>query len=253
MSDDRYQVARDIARGVRLARDMRMDRWVVLKQTWSEVERGLGNDGHPGLARLLDQTDAGELVFEYCDWPPLSDYLEHSRLDRQWAKTATNSLLTAVEQLHNAGWLHGDLQPDNILVSPSGQVRLIDLSAAHPIDSEATAFHPEYSPPEVLAGHQAGTAADIYSLGRILIQVADRCDRKWSQRLKGSQSASQKSRSCLKALAFQRSTHHQYWALTLFALVLEAGAPVLPTESVREQLRASQTQPLLLRRLDLGE
>lgn len=251
--EGRYQAIRALGHGVQLAQDTRMQRWVVLKACWSEAELQIGNLGLNGLARLLDQTEDGQLVFEYCQWPRLSDYLNERQLDRRWTRKLAQQLIQILEGLHQQGWLHGDLQPDNILVSRCGSTRLIDLSAAHPINTPALAYHPDYAPPEVLTGTAVNTSADVYSLGGVLEQLARRCDRQWFHQLRTSQLPRPEQRCSLHQLAAVRRSNKPYWPAASLALILNAQAPGVEVQPLREQFREAQAQPLLLRRLDLGE
>ena len=79
-----------------------------------------------------------------------------------------------LEALHRAGWIHGDIQPENVLVSPRGHVTLIDLGMASKI--HAVAQNPfrgtrDYAAPESLSGPFAAIPGmDIFSLGRVLWQ-----------------------------------------------------------------------------------
>src|SRR5205807_1385199 len=84
----------------------------------------------------------------------------------------------ALAALHCAGWLHGQLRPEHILLSPSGQVTLIDLTLARRLETvecESAAVatvNATYAAPEMTSGNRRlGIAADIYSLGIVLYEA----------------------------------------------------------------------------------
>jgi eukaryotic-like serine/threonine-protein kinase len=88
----------------------------------------------------------------------------------------------ALEAMHTAGYVHGDVNPRNLLVAKDGHVTLIDLSCTcrirqpgEPPDSmlELTPLlgTPKYLAPERFAGHDTSAAGDLYSLGLTLLEM----------------------------------------------------------------------------------
>jgi hypothetical protein len=78
----------------------------------------------------------------------------------------------ALEALHGAGMLHGDLKPANVLRERGGRIVLVDLGAGgvpQQVNS-ATADYgtPAYLPPEVMAGAARTPEHDLYALGRLM-------------------------------------------------------------------------------------
>jgi eukaryotic-like serine/threonine-protein kinase len=84
----------------------------------------------------------------------------------------------ALDGLHAAGWMHGDVTPGNILVSPAGHVTLIDLSFARRRDEIGSAADRpimgtcSYLAPEYLTSAlRPDIRSDIYSLGAVLFEM----------------------------------------------------------------------------------
>jgi len=89
----------------------------------------------------------------------------------------------ALEGLHAAGWMHGDVKPSNIFVAPEGHVTLLDLGFARRVpacgcdrpDPGVTRWLTgtyQYIAPEVLtAGLRVDVRSDIYSLGAVLYEM----------------------------------------------------------------------------------
>jgi serine/threonine-protein kinase len=91
-----------------------------------------------------------------------------------WVARQTAAGLAA---LHAAGWLHGDVKPANITISPQGHATLIDLGLARPIGANGphcnfAAGAPAYLAPEALAPTQPlGAPVDLYALGVMLHEL----------------------------------------------------------------------------------
>ena len=84
----------------------------------------------------------------------------------------------AMDALHQAGWLHGDIKPSNIFLAPDGHVTLLDLGFAQPLrDTSCALLRPllgtlHYIAPEALiSSTRADQRSDIYSLGVMLYQM----------------------------------------------------------------------------------
>ncbi len=123
---------------------------------------------------------------------------------RTWALDIAQQLTTAVESFHNAGIVHADLHPGNVMCSPSG-IRFIDFEMAHNIDEHPprSTGAPGYTAPRtvdrnrggsILVGmHRAGTLCPTYYIAPSRLQQDSR-----THRLCG---VSIRSSSCLRCLA----------------------------------------------------
>ena len=105
-------------------------------------------------------------------WPPVSVSTCPQVL---WIARQTAEALDA---LHQAGWMHGDVKPSNIMLSPEGHATLLDLGFARRTDETGSAvdrcvlgtFH--YIAPEFLTSAiRADIRSDIYSLGAVLYRI----------------------------------------------------------------------------------
>ncbi|MEM6701925.1 MAG: serine/threonine-protein kinase [Acidobacteriota bacterium] len=85
----------------------------------------------------------------------------------------TRDVLSALEALHEAGYVHRDVKSANIKVGSDGRVKLLDLGLAAPPGAREPGvvgtLH--YAAPEQLAGDPVDEAADVYSVGVVLYQM----------------------------------------------------------------------------------
>ncbi|TAD78308.1 MAG: serine/threonine protein kinase [Oscillatoriales cyanobacterium] len=112
------------------------------------------------------------LVMEAIEGESLETYLrrcQRIRLDeaiRWWVE-----LSGTLQAVHQAGWVHGDIKPANLIVRPNGQLALVDFDAALRVGELATASCGSvgYMAPEQRRGDRVGAATDWFALGRTLI------------------------------------------------------------------------------------
>ncbi|MGB7328445.1 MAG: protein kinase family protein [Rubripirellula sp.] len=133
---------------------------------------------HPNLVAVLDASNSG--ASPYLVMPRLDGVTMQAHLDSSDPKPLpvalwlVRQLAQALDALHTAGWVHGDVKPDNAIVGSRGHVTLVDLGFACRIHTVAGGHFrgtPAYSAPEAMSGNHAAIAAsDVFSLGRILWQ-----------------------------------------------------------------------------------
>lgn len=141
----------------------------------------LASLSHPAIARLLDTgtTDDGVpyLVMEYVEGEPIDKFCLNRKLSLSARLKLFNRVCDAVSLAHRNLIVHRDLKPSNILVTDSGEPKLLDFGISKLLDSELeertnfTALTPHYASPEQLAGEKVTTATDIYSLGVVLFKL----------------------------------------------------------------------------------
>ncbi|WP_104117489.1 Stk1 family PASTA domain-containing Ser/Thr kinase [Arthrobacter sp. B1805] len=198
--DGRYLVHSRLARGgmstVYLATDHRLDRRVALKvlyphlaeepgfiDRFEQEAKSAARLSHPHVVGVLDQgvDDVGGqpvayLVMEFVAGRTLRDVLrEHGRLTPRHALVLLDAVVEGLAAAHEAGLIHRDVKPENVLLSDSGQVKIADFGLARAV-SAATgtatlAGTAAYLSPELVLGRPAEAQSDIYSTGVMLYEL----------------------------------------------------------------------------------
>lgn len=184
---DRYICRKSLGRGgggsVWLAYDKKLEKYWAVKCCFRhddrEVEalKKIDNYAFPRIVDVVAQDEREYMVMDYVEGETLASYLrKHSASDKQilmWAIKIANAL----KYLHslNPVLLYMDCKPDNIMLTKSGDIRLIDLGSVYVCDDNVhnsvsgTVF---YAPGEVKNGKQIGVKpderSDIYSFGMTL-------------------------------------------------------------------------------------
>jgi serine/threonine protein kinase/tetratricopeptide (TPR) repeat protein len=144
--------------------------------------RALSQLRHANIASLVDwgETDDGTpwLAVEYVDGLPIDQYAlaAGGMVDVGTALDLFEQACAAVQYAHQNLVVHGDLKPQNIYVSATGTVKLLDFGLARILDLDATLtvdrrLTPAYASPEQVEGKPTGVATDVYSLGVLLYEL----------------------------------------------------------------------------------
>ncbi|WP_440695678.1 Stk1 family PASTA domain-containing Ser/Thr kinase [Clavibacter nebraskensis] len=204
----RYEVGALLGRGgmadVFEGVDARLGRRVAVKV----LRRGLAEDpafrsrfrqeaqaaarmSHPTIVRVFD---AGEdvvtdqdgashtvpfIVMERVEGRLLKDVITDGPLDPDEAVRIMRQVLTALEYSHRAGVVHRDIKPGNIMVTPTGQVKVMDFGIARAVsDTSATIAQTtailgtaRYFSPEQAKGESVDARTDLYSAGVVLFEM----------------------------------------------------------------------------------
>jgi serine/threonine-protein kinase len=179
-----YEITGFIAAGgmgeVYRARDTRLGRPVAIKRLTTQDDRfvkeahAIAALNHPHICQIYD-VGAGYLVLEYIDGQPLAGPLPLSD-----ALRVAIQIAGALEVAHGQGILHRDLKPANVLLTTSGDVKLLDFGLAKRDAGEADATRTApgtvlgtaaYMSPEQAEGKPLDGRSDIFSFGAVLFEL----------------------------------------------------------------------------------
>ena len=202
--DGRYQITERLARGgmatVYRGVDTRLTRTVAVKV----MHVGLGDDAefarkfdrearaaaklsHPNVVAVFDQgrdiveghSSRPYIVMEHIDGRTLRDVINREApLTPLRALEAIEPVLAALAAAHDAGLVHRDVKPENVLISDRGQVKVADFGLAKAISSQTSTATQglligtvSYLPPELVVAGQADARSDVYSAGVVLFEL----------------------------------------------------------------------------------
>ena len=141
----------------------------------------LAHLNHPNIAHLIDggitDDDRPWLALEYVDGTDLRSYCDQHKLDIEQRLKLFMTVCDAVSHAHAHLVVHRDLKPSNLLVTRSGEIKLLDFGIAKLVDHGAIhasiqrVFTPEYAAPEQVRGEVITTSVDVYALGLLLYQL----------------------------------------------------------------------------------
>jgi beta-lactam-binding protein with PASTA domain/predicted Ser/Thr protein kinase len=200
----RYELGSVLGRGgmaeVYLAHDTRLGRTVAVKTLRVDLARdpsfqarfrreaqSAASLNHPSIVAVYD---TGEdyvdgisipyIVMEYVDGSTLRELLHSGRkLLPERAMEMTVGILQALEYSHRAGIVHRDIKPANVMLTRTGQVKVMDFGIARAMgDSGMTMTQTaavigtaQYLSPEQAKGEQVDARSDLYSTGCLLYEL----------------------------------------------------------------------------------
>ncbi|MFI9815576.1 serine/threonine-protein kinase [Saccharothrix variisporea] len=204
VGNGRYRLVRELGRGgmgaVWLGHDTVLGRDVAVKELVllggvPAAERAVyqervlreariaGRLADPSVVTVYDlvkEDDQTYIVMELITAPTLDDLVDRDGpLDARTAATLAGQLLSALEAAHEAGVVHRDVKPGNVMVPARGPAKLTDFGIAQAVeDPKLTATgtligSPAYMAPERLSGAPASPAWDLWALGATLFYATE--------------------------------------------------------------------------------
>lgn len=196
-STERYRLGKLLGNGgfgdVHEAWDPALQRSVAIKRLKPDLVRDQPDNllqearlaaslRHPAFIQIYSLEDDGHsksIVMELVGGKTLHQLLATTKLAWDQILDIVCQLADAMAQAHAAGLIHGDLKPANLMIEPSGQVRIMDFGLARKIDPLATESGDvlqtqgtiAYLAPEILNGKHPNTLSDIYAIGVLMYEM----------------------------------------------------------------------------------
>jgi serine/threonine protein kinase/beta-lactam-binding protein with PASTA domain len=201
---ERYELGDVIGYGgmaeVHRGRDVRLGRDVAIKLLRADLGRDPAFEGRfrreaqaaaslnsPSIVAVydtgedvLDGTNTPYIVMEYVEGQTLRDLLtSEGRLLPQRALEITAAVCTALEQAHAAGIVHRDIKPGNVMVTTTGEIKVMDFGIARALTASSATMTQtaavvgtaHYLSPEQARGEHVDARSDIYSTGCLLYEL----------------------------------------------------------------------------------
>jgi serine/threonine-protein kinase len=194
---ERYEIGALIGAGgmsdVFVAKDLRLNREVAVKVLRSDLNReqtfvtrfrkeALAAAGlsHPGIVAVYDsgETPAPYIVMELIQGKTLRELI-NGPIDPKVAIQITEGILQALAYSHANGIVHRDIKPGNIMITDSGDIKVMDFGIARALDDVSATMTAtwnvvgtaQYLSPEQASGEIADNRSDLYSVGCVLYEM----------------------------------------------------------------------------------
>lgn len=189
-----YRIQEEIGRGgmgiVHAAIDGRLERRVALKRLphggplphgdFQREAQLLASLNHPNVATIFSFEEIDEIAFctlELVEGESLADQLIRGPLDPRSLSAIGRQICLGLDAAHEAGVVHLDLKPANVMVDTRGRVKILDFGIGRRLQDEdgsarPIAGTPGYMSPEQLRGDRVDERSDLWSLGSVLYECA---------------------------------------------------------------------------------
>ncbi|MCA9549185.1 MAG: protein kinase [Myxococcales bacterium] len=191
----RFRVEKKLGRGsqahVYLARDQVLDRKVAIKvlseavadddaalERFLREARMAARVHHSGCLAIFDFGEEMGLNFmamEYFRGRTLRDLIKKGPLEPYLALRLARDVVSALSAVHEAGIVHRDVKPTNVMVDRTGRIRLTDFGVARTMDDETSGGMMvgtmKYMAPEQARGKEVDRRADLFSLGVVMYEM----------------------------------------------------------------------------------
>jgi serine/threonine protein kinase len=221
---------------------------------------------HPNIVSARDYFETNNtayMVMEYIEGVTLKEYLEQKggKIPFEEAKAIMMPVMDALREVHSVGLLHRDISPDNIYITTTGQVKVLDFGAARYYAGEqskslSVILKPGYAPEEQYrSSGKQGTWTDVYATGATIYRVIsgktppEALDRKEEDTLEppsrlGISIPADAERALLKALAI--SAAQRFQTMGEFQEALNNGMPIpepITTATIIEPFKERPAAP----------
>jgi len=142
-----------------------------------EHARSFAPLSHPNVATLFDAGEHDErvfLVFEYLKGVSLRGEMAGRPMNVRRAVDLAIQIADAVAEAHSAGFVHGGLSPDTVVITAKGSAKIpaFELASRSGFEQEDGKVRLlDYDAPEEAQGHVADDRSDIYSVGAVLYEM----------------------------------------------------------------------------------
>jgi len=194
----RYRIEEFLGQGgmaqVHRGTDLVLDRTVAVKILASNLARdpqavqrfrreaqAAAGLGHPGIVAVYDTGSEGDvhfIVMELVTGRTLADILdEDGSLSPQRAIDVASSVASALAHAHGKGIVHRDVKPGNIMITTSGEVKVMDFGIARTVsagtftNTASVLGTATYFAPEQAQGGPVDERTDLYALGVVLYEM----------------------------------------------------------------------------------
>lgn len=191
----RFRIEKKLGRGsqaqVYLARDQVLDRKVAIKVLSESVAddqaaldrflreaRMAARVHHSGCLSIFDFGTEGGLTFmamEYFRGRTLRDLIKKGPIEPYLALRLLRDVVSALAAVHDAGIVHRDIKPTNVMVDRNGRVRITDFGVARTLDDEDSGGMMvgtmKYMAPEQARAKEVDWRADLFSVGVVMYEM----------------------------------------------------------------------------------